>query len=81
MIKLIQLSKIEFLVVCPAHGVYFKGTLNLAKKVLRDLYVEDVEIQYALDEFKSKGDDYADFGVNRMVTFTSNMAKSKEVAA
>lgn len=74
MVKLIQLKTKEYMVICSDANEHIVGTMRQARIALHRCEVDDAEIDFALEEF-AKGDDYAEFGINRTLLFTEKLAR------
>ncbi len=71
MLKLIKFDVDSFLVTCPTYGVHEYCNTDKALRVLYYCGIEPNEIDYAFTQLIKNNDNLADFGVNKMLTFTA----------
>lgn len=73
MIKLFKLADNEFITQCLSMGLRLEGNTKETIEHLFILGVDTTEINLAMKELTKNSHDVADFGVNRMFTFTKKM--------
>jgi hypothetical protein len=73
MVTLIKMKENQYLVTCPVDNVFVKGSQDRAVEILRDLDIEDDEIEVAFSELDDNGHNRAHFGVNNCFTYSEEV--------
>lgn len=81
MIKFVRINSVDFLVHCKDYDLYFIGNLKDAITTLETLEVPRDEIDFALCLFDEKSHNVADFGICRILTYTTYQGLASKQSA